>query len=74
MLVSLFRAAALLNCSEGVREGILNLSNRLRNISFVQGLSSDHIQMLIRNQNHRIFDEISESAFVEESEPVSKQD
>jgi hypothetical protein len=27
-LVSLFCAEALLNCSEGVREGILNLSDR----------------------------------------------
>jgi hypothetical protein len=45
-LVSVFNAVALLNCSEGAREGIPNLLDRLRNISFVQGLSSDYIQML----------------------------
>ena len=37
-LGSQFREAALLNCSEGAREGILDLSDRLWNICFVQGL------------------------------------
>ena len=34
-LGSQFREAALLNCSDGTREGILDLSDRLRNICFV---------------------------------------
>jgi hypothetical protein len=54
-LVSLFCAEALLNCSERVREGILNLLDSSRNTSFVQGLSSAHIQILVRNQNYLIF-------------------
>jgi len=34
-----FREAALLNCIDGAREDIVDLSDRLRNI-FVQGLAS----------------------------------
>ena len=34
-LGSQFREAALLNCSDGAREDILDLSDRLRNISFI---------------------------------------
>ena len=40
---SQFREAALLNCREGAREGILDLADRLRNICFIQGLASDRI-------------------------------
>jgi len=40
-LGSQFREAALLNCNEGAREGILDLADRLRNICFIQGLASD---------------------------------
>jgi hypothetical protein len=36
-LESQFCEAALLNCSEGAREGILDLSDGLQNICFVQG-------------------------------------
>jgi hypothetical protein len=36
-----FRKAALLNCNEVAREGILDLADRLRNICFIQGLASD---------------------------------
>ena len=42
-LGSQFREAALLNCNEGAREGILDLSDRLRNICFVQSLASARI-------------------------------
>ena len=38
-LGSQFRESALLNCSDGARESILDLSDRLRNICFVQGLA-----------------------------------
>jgi hypothetical protein len=37
------QGSQLLNCSEGAREGILDLSDRLRNICFVQGLVSKRI-------------------------------
>jgi len=48
-LGSQFREAALLNSSEGARESILDLSDRLRNICFVQGLASDRIQTIVRS-------------------------
>jgi len=73
-LGSQFREAALLNCSEGAREGILDLSDRLRNICFVQGLASDRIQTIVRSRNYQSFDEIAETALVEESAVASKQD
>ena len=69
-----FREAALLNCSEGAREGILDLSDRLRNICFVQGLAADRIQTIVRSRNQQNFDEIAETALVEESAMASKQD
>jgi|TergutMp193P3_1026864.scaffolds.fasta_scaffold75187_2 hypothetical protein len=73
-LGSQFREAALLNCSESAREGILDLSDRLRNICFVQGLASDRIQTIVRSRNYQSFDEIAETALVEESAIASKQD
>ena len=73
-LGSQFREAALLNCSEGAREGILDLSDRLRNICFIQGLASDRIQTLVRSRSYRYFDEIAETVLVEESAITSKQD
>jgi hypothetical protein len=61
-LGSNFREAALLNCTEGAREGILDLSDRLRNICFVQGLSSDRVQTIVRSRNYNNFYEIAETA------------
>ena len=46
-LGSQFREVALLNCSEGAREGILDLADQLRNICFIQGLASDRIQTIV---------------------------
>jgi len=46
-LGSQFRETALLNCSEGAREGILDLADRLHNICFIQGLESDRIQTIV---------------------------
>jgi len=71
-LGSRFRESALLNCSKGAREGILDLSDRLRNICFVQGLVSDRIQTVVRSRNFLNFDEIAETALVEESAKASK--
>jgi hypothetical protein len=73
-LGSQFREAALLNCSEGAREGILDLSDRLRNICVIQGLASDRIQTLLRSRNYQNFDEIAETALAEESAIASKQE
>ena len=64
-LGSQFREAALLNCSAGARKGILDLSDRLRNICFIQGLASDRSHTIARSRNYQNFDEIAETAFVE---------
>ena len=73
-LGSQFHEAALLNCSEGAREGILDLSDHLRNICFIQELASDWIQTIVRSHNYQNFDEIAETALVEESAIASKQE
>jgi hypothetical protein len=73
-LGSQFREAALLNCSEEAREGILDLSDRLRNICFIQGLASNRIQTIVQSRNYQHFDEVAEMALVEESAITSKQD
>jgi hypothetical protein len=64
----------MLNSSESARQGILELSDRLRNIRLIQGLSSDSIQTIVRGRNCRDFDETAGSALVEERALVSKQD
>jgi hypothetical protein len=63
---------ALMDCDEDERAGILTLSDKLRNICFVQGLLSDRIQTIVRSQNHDYFDDIAETALEEESAMVSK--
>ena len=73
-LGSHFREAALLNCSEGAREGILDLSDRSRNICFIQDLASDRVQTIVRSRNYQNSDEIAETALVEKSAITSKQD
>jgi len=52
----------------------LDLSDCLRNICFIQGLASDRIQMIVRSRNYQNFDEIAETALVEESAIASKQE
>ncbi|PNF41544.1 hypothetical protein B7P43_G12317 [Cryptotermes secundus] len=54
--------------------GILTLSDRLRNICFIQGLSSDRIQTIVRSQNQDDFDNIAETALEEESAIFSKNE
>lgn len=73
-LGSQFREAALLNSTEGAREGILYLADRLRDICFIQGLASDRIQTIVRSRNYQRFNELAETALVEESAIASKQD
>jgi hypothetical protein len=74
ILGSQFREEALLNCSEGAREGILDLSSRLRNICFVRGLASDRNQTIVRSRNYGNFYETAGTAIVEESAIASRQD
>jgi hypothetical protein len=62
-LGSQFHEAALLNCSEGAREGVLGLSDRLRNICFIQGLASGRIQTIVRSRNYQNFDEMVRSNY-----------
>jgi len=73
-LGSQFREAALLNRNEGAREGTLDLSDRLRNICSIQKLASDLFQTIVRSRNYQNFDEIAETALVEESTTASKQE
>jgi hypothetical protein len=67
------RVCALLNCLEE-RGGILNLSDKLRNICFIQGLYSDRVQTIVRSRGSESFDEIAETALEEDSAIVSKQE
>jgi hypothetical protein len=54
-LGSHFHESALLDCCEGAREGILDLSDRLQNICFLHGLASDRIQTIVRTWNYHNF-------------------
>jgi hypothetical protein len=56
------------------RQGILDLSDKPRNIHFIQGLSSDGIQTIVRGRNWRDFDETAGTALIKERALVSKQD
>jgi uncharacterized paraquat-inducible protein A len=67
-----FREAALISCAQAERAGILTLSDRLRNICFVQGLQTDRIQTIVRSRNQDNFNEIAETALEEESAIFSK--
>ena len=73
-LGSQFREAALFNCNDGAREGILDLADGLRNICFIQRLASDRIETIVRSRNYQNFDEIAQTALVEESAIASRQD
>jgi hypothetical protein len=73
-LWSKFREAALHDCKPGERARILTITDKLRNICFVQGLYLDRIQTIMRSQNPHNFDEIAETALKEESAIVSKFD
>jgi hypothetical protein len=73
-LGSKFREAALQDCEQDERTGILTLADKLRNVCFVQGLHSDRIQTIVRSRNHANFDEIAETALEEESAIFSKHE
>jgi hypothetical protein len=73
-LGSKFREAALQDCEQDERAGILTLADKLRNICFIQGLYSDRIQTIVRSRNHSGFDDIAETALEEESAIFSKNE
>jgi hypothetical protein len=73
-LESKFREAALHDCESDKRAGILTLTDKLRNICFVQELYSDRIQTIVRSRNHGNFDEVAETPLEEESAIISKLD
>ena len=73
-LSSKFREAALQDCEEDERVGIVALADKLRNICFVQGILSDRIQTIVRSRNGHTFDEIAETALEEESAIYSKNE
>jgi hypothetical protein len=71
---SKFREAALQDCDDDERVGIVALADKLRNICYVQGIASDRIQTIVRNRNGPTFDEIAETALEEESATYSKNE
>jgi len=73
-LGSKFREAALQDCEQEERAGILTLADKLRNICFVQGLYSDRIQTIVRSRNYLSFDDIAEASLEEESAIFSKNE
>jgi hypothetical protein len=73
-LGSKFREAALQDCEQDERAGILTLADKLRNICLVQGLYSDRIQTIVRSRNYSSFDDIAETALEEESAIFSKNE
>ena len=73
-LSSKFREAALQDCEDDEREGIVPLADKLRNICFVQGIFSDRIQTIVRSRNSNTLYEIAETALEEESVIFSKNE
>jgi len=73
-LGSKFRDAALHDCEQDERAGILTLADKLRNICFVQGLYSDRIQTIVRSRNYSSFEDIAETSLEEESTKFSKNE
>ena len=73
-LGSKFREAALQDCEQDERAGILTFADKLRNICFDQGLYSDRIQTIVRSRNYLRFDDIAETALERESAIFSKNE
>jgi len=73
-LSSKFREAAPQDCEEDERIGIVALADKLRNICFLQGISSDRIHTTVRSRNGNTFDDIAETALEEESAIFSKNE
>lgn len=67
-----FRDSAMQDSSAEEAAGILKLSDRIRNICFVQGLYSDRIQTIVKSRNPGNFDDCAQLALEEESAIVSR--
>lgn len=72
-LSSKLREAALQDCEDDERVGIVALVDKLRKI-FVQGTATDMIQTTVRSRNGCTFDEIAETVLEEESAIFSKNE
>jgi hypothetical protein len=64
---------ALHDCEAYERVGILTISDKLKNICFVQGLYADREQTIVRSRNHDNFDYIAETTIEEVSASVQTQ-
>jgi len=73
-LFAKLREAALQDSEDDERVGIAALADKLINICFVQGISSDRIQTIVHSRNGNTLDEIAETAFEEESKIFSKNE
>ena len=73
-LSSKFREAAFQDCEDDERVGIVALADKLRNICFVQGISSDRIKTVVHSRNGNTFDETAETELEEESTIFSKNE
>ena len=56
------------------RVGSVALADKLRNICFVQGISSHRTQTIVRSRNGNTFDETVETALEKESAIFSKNE
>jgi hypothetical protein len=63
-LSSKFREAALHDCEEDERVGIIVLADKVRNIFFVQGISLDRIPTIVRSRNGNAFDPINKNKLI----------
>jgi molybdopterin-guanine dinucleotide biosynthesis protein len=73
-LSSKFREAALQDCEDDERIGIIALADKLRDICLVQGISSERIQTIVCSRNGNTFDEIAKTALEEENAIFSKNE
>jgi hypothetical protein len=58
---SKFQEAALMHCTIEEIAGVLMLTDKLRNLCFMQGLYSDRIQTIVRSRNSDGFDNSQKS-------------
>jgi len=71
---SKFKEAVPQDCEDDEQIGIAALADKLRNICFVQGISSDRVQTTVQSRNTGTLDEIAETVLEEESAIFSKNE
>ena len=72
-LSSIFRQAALQDCEDDERVGIVPLTDKLRNICFVQEISSDRLQTIVRSRNGNTFDETVETTLEDRKSDIFQE-